>query len=359
MRLAFLLLAVFIPALGVSIAHAQEPEATSLPGPNDAAVVIYVINDLNSNGRQDPNEPGLEGWTVSVGCGDAFLRLGSTDPSGRLLVAASPGEPCFLLNVPRGWLVTGGNQRGVALSPGNTTGILFLAHHVGDNPQSYSGNAFVNGLPAPLGTTVDAIFNGNDCGEPQFGFASAVTWYSMYVVGAADRPGCPLPGEQFSLTVNDSVVATVTFSSEEFVALDLFLGPKPMYFSVFARQGEPVPYIGSIACGEARKWTGPLMPENYFMVYVLPDAAQIGCGASGRTVTVKAGGLIVLQVPWKEGLVLPDDLPPFTPIPDVTLPITGRTDRDDDGFSLALFVALAGLVFLTGGLLARRALLRE
>jgi hypothetical protein len=360
MRLVFLLLAVLPPALGVSIAHAQEPKPTSLPGPNAAAVVIYVINDLNANGRQDPGEPGLEGWQVYQACSDALLTIGHTDATGKLVTALSPSEPCILLDVPNNWLWTNGNQRILDLHAGATAGTVFLVHYAGDVVQNFGGNLFVDGLPALGGTRIDAVVGGSSCGSGAVEVSSNITHYSLYVLSESDRAGCARTSDPVAFTVNGTVVASRPFEAPRPEYLDLVLGPTPMYFYLEAPEGTtPVPFVGSTACGESRR--SPAFPFAsydsqvvYFTVYVFSDALRTGCGAPGRTVTVKAGGLIIQQVPWSEGQVLSYELPPFTPIPDVTLPITGRTARDADDFSLAFFAAAAGIIFVAGGLLARR-----
>ncbi len=348
---------VSLIALGALVAHAQEAVPTEFPGPGQAALVVYVVNDLNANGKQDPGEPGLEGWQVYQACSDVLLGLGQTDADGELIAIVRASEPCFLLDVPYGWLVTGGNSRTIEIKPGSTSGLVFLVHHVGSNAQNFGGNVFVNGLAAPSGTTVDALFEGNDCGAPEVVLASFVTRYSMYVLGESDRPGCPAPGEQFSLTVNGVAVASATFSPLMFATLDLFLGPQSMYFYLLAPNGStPIPYVGSMQCGESHPVLGPLNPENFHVVYVLPNALRAGCGAPGRTVTVKAGGLIIQQVAWRVGYLPTIDVPPFTPVPDITLPGTGRTSGDGSDRTLPAAVAVAGVLLLAGGLFARREL---
>jgi hypothetical protein len=329
-----------------------------VPDSEHAILVAWVINDLNSNGQREPDEPGVEGWLLDQACGDALARLGSTDADGRLIAMVRRSEPCFLLETPFGWLAEGGNsRRDVTLNPGATVGLVFLVHQAGEQVENFGGNVIMNGLPAPVGTQVDALFGGQYCGVADVYAAPEATRYSLYVLSDHDRGGCATPGGSVSLTVNGIVVHTETFSPFSFPGLDLILGPAPMYFYLSSPEGTtPIPYVGAVRCGEARltELGVGLLPSNFNIIYVLPDALRSGCGAPGRTVTIKAGGQIILQLPWHEGLT--NELPPFTPIPDVILPEGGSGGSESSGVvAVAALLGAASLAMLVVGIgLARR-----
>ncbi|MCH8162216.1 MAG: hypothetical protein IIB88_10030, partial [Chloroflexi bacterium] len=130
-------------------------------------------------------------------------------------------------------------------------------------------------------------------------------------------------------------------------------GPTPMWFIEGPREGPaPVPYIGSLICGEARTRPSGFTPTSSHNVYVFPDALRSGCGAPGRIVTLRVGDEVLRQVVWQEGFV------PFDELQDVVLPRVGAfAQPSGSGFSLtasgapiyAVALAIAGLVLLPGG----------
>jgi hypothetical protein len=346
-------------ALTLASARAQDadtPKPTAPPPPGSATLIVRVIDDSNGNGRVDSGEVGLEGWHVSEGCGKLFTNFGITNGSGVFINnAMEPGQTrCFTLEVQDEWIPTSSTSVYVDFSAGETSEITFFVWHVRLDSQFAYGVVIRNGLPAVGQPVVQAVVDGAVCGDATATEYGIWTRYQLYVLGEAARAGCATDGGDVVLTVDGVEAKRFLFEPGADIAADLVIGPEPMYFSVFGLGNQPIPYVGGKPCGESRRWTGPLSPEEYYMVYVLPDAIAPGCGAAGRTVVVKSGSLIVMQVPWQAGQLLPDDLPPFTPIPDAILPNSGQRASGESDYPPALLLGAIGVALGAVGLLLKR-----
>lgn len=364
------LVALIIPVLVVYAASAQEAEPTSTtqptpastptatpaptrtPRPNEGTLVVFVINDLNRNGIRDPGEPGVEGWTLTLGCGDLIYDEDVTDADGNVVFLVKRGQACVYAREPFGWVLTSDRFVRAYVRAGRVVEASALAYKAGEQLQRYAGSLIINGFPAPEGTMVDALVDGRSCGDVLVSLGDARTRFSLYVLGERDRAGCAREGQPVALAVNGVVVRTDIFEVDTTRFGDLNVGPAPMYFDLAAPEGTtPVPYVEAIGCGEAIRKTGPLLLPNSYTVYVLPAGLRAGCGAPGRIVTVMAGGEIIRQVLWREGFVWGEDLQ------DVALGDTGGgapRSGVPPASRLWIALALAGAAFLALGIAVRR-----
>ncbi|MCH8009595.1 MAG: hypothetical protein IIC91_12105 [Chloroflexi bacterium] len=324
-------------------------------------LTVFVIHDLNGNGQRDPGEPGVEGWSVELPgfCGGdiAFQPAGpsATDADGRVEFAVKEPWGCIRAEDKFGWVFTTVRPLVTSVGPRQTEALI-LVRKVGQQLHLLRGAVLIDGLPAPEGTSIDAVVDNASCGDSEIVVPFGTNYearYTMYVLGELDRPGCASEGDLVEITVDGGAVADVTFASGSTGELHLYLGPTPMWFIEGPREGPaPVPYIGSLICGEARTRPSGFTPTSSHNVYVFPDALRSGCGAPGRIVTLRVGDEVLRQVVWQEGFV------PFDELQDVVLPRVGAfAQPSGSGFSLtasgarlyAIALALAGLGLVSGG----------
>ena len=89
-----------------------------------------VYNDLNGNGKLDPGDPGLSGWTVNLLLGGSVFETTTTDSSGDYSFSdLGPGTYTVREVVPAGWLQTAPPAPGTftvtATSGTDAPGLLF------------------------------------------------------------------------------------------------------------------------------------------------------------------------------------------------------------------------------------------
>jgi len=324
-------------------------------------LTVLVIHDLNGNGRRDPGEPGLAGWTVDLpdicgklGTGEE-AQSGVTDGQGQVVFPTRTYR-CVVVESRFGWVFTTDRPQRTNIGPREEEALV-LVRKIGQQLHVVTGRVIVDGLPATDGTRIDALVGGNSCGDVDFRPYTAVSSYMLHVLGEADRPGCASEGESVVITVGNVPVGEVTFASGQSSRLDLIAGPVPMWFEGVGRLGpQPVVYVGSLVCGEARLFQS--FGFHTYTVYVFPDALRPGCGAPGRIVTLRIEDEVLLQAVWQAGFV------PFDELQDVELPIVGAfAPTSGSRFSLtdgggariyATALALLGLLLLSGGAVVLR-----
>ena len=329
-----------------SITCAEAPLPT--PRPGAGRLNITLIHDLNADGVFDPGEPGLEGWSVAVApaCSDALLGLDPTNTEGRTTAETFSEKNCVIVQRV-GWVLTSGS-RSVNVEPGATVEATFLFRKVGQQFLRLTGDLLVDGLPATDSVALDAVVGGRSCGDAQIAVGTRGTFYSLYILGDADRAECAAEGQSVDITVNGTAVHDLTFISNRLDSenVDLILGPTPMWFVEIGTDGvAPVPFVGSVMCGEARGGPVDFITSDIYTIYVLPDALRSGCGAPGRIVTLRVGDEVVRNVVWQEGFVGGGQLQ------DVELPRVGVAPEasEKDALNLAIGLLIAGLVLLSGG----------
>lgn len=341
---------------------AQEPSPVPTPTmrPDEGFLIVRVVHDLNADGIADPGEPGLENWLVEVNgtCGgDVIVEglQGLTDADGRARFVVRDNNCIEVLHDTFGWRLTAAPRFShVFVDPGATVEAVWLYRKVGQQLHRFEGNVYVDGLPAPEGTIVDALVDGQSCSDVQFVFWQSKTTYSLYVLGDADRPGCAVEGETVDITVNGAVVHRFTFTSfpqASSTTMNLTLGASSMWFlyGEFPRDRLPVPYVGNIVCGEARRDFGAWGPPAGFL-FVLAAGTRPGCGEPGAVVTIRQEGENPRYVLWQEGFVFGVQ-PQFVELPDTGSGV--GADGANSPVIAGLLAAGFGLLVL-GGMGTRR-----
>ena len=221
------------------------------------------------------------------------------------------------------------------------------------------GDALLETGHAPMGTVITALVKGNECGTTTV-VGGKYDDFSFSILGAGEREGCALPGDQVQFTVGGvSAVNTIRWKplfdpSRFFPSLpfDLIL---PHFGDIVAMQDHvwywfersddsPVPdgtlvqaMIDGVVCGDAR--VESLASEDiagFSQLLVSSSDVEEGCGREGSTVSFQVNGLrATTQVLWELGLRR------------LHLVVHGDPDCDFDVDALdALFVlwGVAGLV---------------
>jgi hypothetical protein len=329
-----------------------------MPGPDEGVIEARVIHDLNENGLFDAGEPGVPGWNIVGGCGDALSFSTETHRNGRAIHIERAGSACVSAWPQFGWLPTTPSTVRIDVRPGETTHVRFLVRRVGERVERFSGLVIQDGLPAAGGSTVDALAGETSCGESLVrGGASVETSYEMYVLSSADRSGCAENSETVTFTVNGSAAGSDVFRPfDSNFTTDLIVGPTPMFFYFSPPfQGAVVPYVGFVACGRAFLQQGALLPPYWQLVFVVSDETTAGCGAPGRTVTLRGQRGEAVHVLWEEGRVHVDDLKSVTPAletpvatttPSVWLPDAGSGHGGNDIPGSAVLALIAGALLL-------------
>lgn len=307
---AVLLAALLASLAALSSIAASAPARTA--GPGTRVLTIRVVNDVNENGIWDDGEPGLVGWAVVLMCGDVITLIGETGSEGELVYRKSQGYECVNVSVKFGWLPTSATRVRVEVPPDEEVEVVFLVRKVGEDVQRFFGIPIVDGLPASLGVTLDALVDGVSCGDGIVAERDGLIRYELYVLGASERPGCAQNGDEVLFTIDRAEAGSATFSARRRQDLDLIAGSAPMYFSFWfyspPLEGAVVPYVGSTMCGQAFLETFALAPPNFQTVFVTSEATQPGCGAPGRAVTLRIGDAVLEQLVWEEGRVASDHL---------------------------------------------------
>lgn len=302
---AVLLAALLASLAALSSIAASAPARTA--GPGTRVLTIRVVNDVNENGIWDDGEPGLVGWAVVLMCGDVITLIGETGSEGELVYRKSQGYECVNVSVKFGWLPTSATRVRVEVPPDEEVEVVFLVRKVGEDVQRFFGMLIVDGLPASLGVTLDALVDGVSCGDGIVAERDGLIRYELYVLGASERPGCAQNGDEVLFTIDRAEAGSAMFVPLRFRELDLIAGPTPMYFSFSFYsppiEGAVVPHIGSVICGQAFMQNFALAPPNSQMVFVPSEATKPGCGAPGRVVTLRVGDDVKAQVLWEEGRV--------------------------------------------------------
>jgi Bacterial Ig-like domain (group 3)/SdrD B-like domain/Domain of unknown function (DUF4214) len=87
-----------------------------------------VFDDLNLNGQFAPNDPGLAGWTVTLGSiqpgqfvpGTSAAASTTTNASGGFSFVVAPGQYAVQVTAPNGYVATTSTLRGFDIAPGST-----------------------------------------------------------------------------------------------------------------------------------------------------------------------------------------------------------------------------------------------
>ncbi len=115
-----------------------------------AGIGDFVWNDLNANGIQDPNEPGIDGATVKL-----------LDASGNLLATTTTGDDPTTPGIQNGYYaftgLTPGDYKVMFVQPAGFTNVS--PFQAGNNPAIDSDANPANGLMSDVVTLVSGEFN--------------------------------------------------------------------------------------------------------------------------------------------------------------------------------------------------------
>lgn len=325
--------AALVAATALAATPTPEPELTEptpFPTPTADQFLVRVVEDLDNDGVEDQGEPGLGGWQIVAGCGDA-LQLVSTDDSGSALVFAqgsgrSDGVlQCVRLTRQFGWAPTSAPLSiPVPASIDRAKGVTFLVHHYGAAVMELSGEAIDAGLPA---------------GNPSFTLAAPYDFEetscvvsvqgdfrpTLIILGVDARAGCLASGATFDVLMDGKRAASATFAPAARVDQTFVInGDSMRHYSHNITSAQ----IDGRECGVIVEQTG-FVPPGSVRVYVLSHEARAGCGAPGKLVRFfREGRPQQPLIPWTAGQVdgptlpdLTDALPDTRPV--VRLPETG------------------------------------
>lgn len=303
LRIILVFTGIFVLVAFVSSSSGTGAQVPGLAGGgSDPVTRVFVVNDLNENGVWDEGEPGLEGWGVSVKCGDVIFDSRSTDANGELTFDQEQPRGCLDLHDQFGWLITTLTPISV---PDEPESAAFLVRHVGDQVQRFYGLPIVQGMPASELAAVDAFVAGTNCGEGYVTTRFGLAWYELYVLSSEERPGCANEGASITFMVDGLVAGTADFAQERSTQMDLVGGPSPMYFRFWffraPAHGQATVQIGSTTCGRGYLDHGPLPPPNMQTVFIVADETTPGCGSPGQLVRLLINGYVVAQGLWREG----------------------------------------------------------
>ena len=220
------------------------------------------------------------------------------------------------------------------------------------------GDALLETGHAPMGTVIIALVKGNECGTTTV-VGGMYDDFSINILGAGEREGCALPGDQVQFTVGDVLAGNTMrwkplFDPSRFPFLKVelivphfgdIIAMQDHVWYWFERSGDnPVPdgtlvqaMIDGVVCGETRVESLPSESiAGFSQLLVSSSDVEEGCGREGSTVSFQVNGLrATTQVLWELGLRR------------LHLVVHGDPDCDFDVDALdALFVlwGVAGLV---------------
>jgi hypothetical protein len=206
-----------------------------------------------------------------------------------------------------------------------------------------SGRAILEDNYAAPGTPVEAFAGGQQCGATTIESPYGV--FTLMIVGAGEREGCPLPGETVTFRVGGIDAAETVVYTPNTDALFRFvwrnLTAMPNYAWYWAQEpGDKLPpagtriqaTVGGIPCGEAvietrRSVSGN--PVSGFSKLIVPaSSVRAGCGGPGVPVDFVVDGRTVGRVVWAPGIQRVTLQTPLEPAPSPSPSPTGTPPVD-------------------------------
>jgi hypothetical protein len=296
-------------------AATPKPTATASPAPTATplpagALKLRVVNDLNGNAVADSDEPGIGGWHVVVGCGDALMDV-TTDDQGYFvdLRAASDRTEsvgCYRAGRPFGWWPTGGvaTQR-ISTSAYRSKPFPITFKNLGPTVMELSGEFIVGGLPAVQGvpSVADPFFK---CGHLyQVSYTTGHVEEAVIVEGSDTRPGCPSTGDLVTPADNGRMAGIpIPFEPGQSRGTTFIVGADSMRFYATDVSGASVLDIasGTVTTDCAVVVPPDFVSPDFGRVFVLAEEVRKGCGADGRLVQFYRNGKpLTPMVEWKAG----------------------------------------------------------
>lgn len=199
-----------------------------------------------------------------------------------------------------------------------------------DDPMSLGGSVFVDATQ-PSEYEVIAYIDGLECGRAQSfrPLHSDGPMFGMTIASDAQIDGCGKPGDEVTLTVNGREVNRPYEWQPGWrpsTSVTLIVGPPParyygeIRFDVLFDQSDiwpqrVVPYIDGKVCGAQ---SNPMQGNGQvgYLVVVMPDELQPGCGRDGATINLRlelmlAGRPVEVElqdVQWQPGSIVNLDL---------------------------------------------------
>lgn len=280
------------------------PSATPFP-PGTTLLRARVVDDRNANGIVDAGEAGLAGWEVVLACGDALFLAPLTDANGATMAKVREGitedgvrKTCVWVRRQFGWLPTSPASLRPPVIEGQINDVAFLLRYLGPSVMETYISVIRRGIPTDASLSAAAPFD--HCVEHPSVLASLIM-----IVGAPDRPGCPIAGAEVQILANGERVGSITFASgRDFNDRTLVIGGDSMRLTFPWNDyptdpGRITGLVNGVDCAVVE-------PHNafpvYVSVYVLSDEARPGCGRPGDVVRFYHDGIALEPtVEWRAG----------------------------------------------------------
>ncbi len=130
---------------------------TTTPAPTTGTISGMKYNDLNRNGKLDPNEPGLQGWVIRLMSGSKLIATTTTDANGNYTFSnIVPGTYQVRETHQKGWKRQSKNPKSIVISAGSVVTDVNFGNAVirrgerqdtsaDDNRNDQSGKYYANG----------------------------------------------------------------------------------------------------------------------------------------------------------------------------------------------------------------------
>ena len=328
-------------ALFVSIAAINAPGGVVAGEVTTGTITGVVFDDLNGDGAQNEEEPGLWGQAIILKQDGAFLEYLSTGSEGRYLAdGLEPGE--YTLNpdfndfvgacpdlvfsfsplqsrlcgdfaLPRNADPAGPVL--VSVESGMTVEINF-----GTQPADVAvvaGVALLEDDVAPEGASIVAYVSGQECGSTTSWESRGGINFIIEVLGAGERAGCAVPGDTVEFRVEDVPAADgfewLPYTAASFpvqVHHIVAMQDHAWYWFESDVRGGPLEnnvlveaLVGSTVCGEVKFDSRSRPALGFGRLIVASEAIERGCGRLGVDVTFRVDGVSTKgTVAWEAGL---------------------------------------------------------
>ena len=339
----------YIARLGVRLLLISIPTMLAIvftgtaAGSDNGNISGTVFDDRNGDGVRQPEEGGLSAQEVTLTLDSSNEQSQITEgggsfvftdvPAGDHTVSADVGAPDLTVCIdffvgfnphalngcwntaPKFWMATTDNPLAVSLAPGGSVTADFGSQR--RDISTLIGVAFLDGNYPPVGTTIQAMHDGTECGTTEvmeLGGNRRFT-FDLDVFGASERPGCADSGDTVSFLVGGSpAIETVTWADLARSELSSMtaMPDHAWYWSELAagsaHEGEVVTAkVGDVVCGQteieedlARFGAGPAF--GFFRLIVPAESVMPGCGSPGAMVELALSSGPSVTVEWEPGI---------------------------------------------------------
>ena len=223
---------LLLVALGAAVSFGIGRASAETADGSIAGVIYY---DLDGDGVRDDGEPGLAGRSLVLTRDGSQASVAGTAMDGSYRVDGLKAGSYTLQAVPhenRGecrdtpflfnpyvqgycenfrlpWSTTRPDSVAVTIGGGSTA-----EEHFGARPADIAvigGIALLEDARAPDGTLIEAVFNGQECGTATATGAQTELNFLIEVLGAGERPGCPVAGDTLRFRIDGLTAPEVRF----------------------------------------------------------------------------------------------------------------------------------------------------